>query len=243
MELYCLPSVFELFNAPPSKAKWKDLLNKSVNSVIVDKWRNEIEKKSSLKYVNPEVIKVNKCHPIWSNIRNSVNDSRRAQLKCKLLTGTYILQANRAVYNQYQVDPACKFCSAASETRQHFVAECSVYENERNIFKQRMANYTASCKNLQDSATSVVVDFLFIVTPIVGVCNCSMFCCTLLYVHSSIAIILMGKGDLVALLNLSSWCLIMVERLFLTVQRGCLRFVIVVFPDHTHYFTSFSNGC
>ena len=47
---------------------------------------------------------------------------------------------------------------------------------------------------------SVVVDFLFIVAPIVGVCNCSMFCCTLLYVHSSIAIILMGKRELVALL-------------------------------------------
>ena len=39
----------------------------------------------------------------------------------------------------------------------------------------------------------------------------------------------------VALLDLSSWCLVMVERLFLAVQRGCLRFVIVVFPDHhTH---------
>ena len=37
-----------------------------------------------------------------------------------------------------------------------------------------------------------------------------MFCCTLLYVHSSIAIILMGKRELVALLNLSSWCLVMV---------------------------------
>ena len=71
---------------------------------------------------------------------------------------------------------------------------------------------------------------------IMGVCNCSMFCCTLLYVHSSIAIILMGKRELVALLNLSSWCLVMVERLFLAVPRGCLRFVIVVFPDHTHYF-------
>ena len=67
-----------------------------------------------------------------------------------------------------------------------------------------------------------------------GVCNCSMFCCTLLYVHSSIAIILMGKGELIALLNLSSWCLVMVERLFLAVPRGCLHFVIVVFPDHTH---------
>ena len=67
-----------------------------------------------------------------------------------------------------------------------------------------------------------------------GVCNCSMFCCTLLYVHSSIAIILMGKRELIALLNLSSWCLVMVERLFLAVPRGCLQFVIVVIPDHTH---------
>ena len=81
---------------------------------------------------------------------------------------------------------------------------------------------------------SVVVELLFIVTPIVGVCNCSMICCTLLYVHSSIAIILMGKRELVALLNLSSWCLVIVERLFLTVPWGCLRFVIVIFPDHTH---------
>ena len=65
-------------------------------------------------------------------------------------------------------------------------------------------------------------------------CNCSMFCCTLLYVHSSIAIILMGKRELIALLNLSSWCLVMVKLLFLTVPLGCLQFVIVVFPDHTH---------
>ena len=75
-----------------------------------------------------------------------------------------------------------------------------------------------------------------------GVCNCSMFCCTLLYVHSSIAIILMGKRELIALLNLSSWCLVMVERLFLAVPRGCLRFVIVVFPDHTHLLFLFKNA-
>ena len=61
-----------------------------------------------------------------------------------------------------------------------------------------------------------------------------MFCCMLLYVNSSIAIILMGKRELIALLNLSSWCLVMVEWLFLAVPRGCLQFVIVVFPDHTH---------
>ena len=61
-----------------------------------------------------------------------------------------------------------------------------------------------------------------------------MFCYTILYVHSRIAIILMGKRELVALLNLSSWCLLMVERLFLAVLYGCRRFVTMVFPDHTH---------
>ena len=67
-----------------------------------------------------------------------------------------------------------------------------------------------------------------------GVCNCSMFCCALFCAHSSIAIILMGKRELVSLHNLSSWCLVMVWWLFLAVPWGCLRSVIVVFPDHTH---------
>ena len=59
---------------------------------------------------------------------------------------------------------------------------------------------------------SVVVDFLLIVTLILGICNC----------------------NLVALLGLSSWCLVMVVWLFLAVPWGCLRFLIVVFPNHTH---------
>ena len=60
------------------------------------------------------------------------------------------------------------------------------------------------------------------------------FYCTLLYVPSSFAVILMGKRELAALLKLSSWCLVMVRWLFLAVPWGCLRFVIVVFPDLTH---------
>ena len=71
-----------------------------------------------------------------------------------------------------------------------------------------------------------------------GVCNCSMFCCTLLYVHSGFAIILMGKRELVALLSLSSWCLVMVVWLFLTVSWVCLRFVIVFFLIILTYYSS-----
>ena len=74
------------------------------------------------------------------------------------------------------------------------------------------------------------------------VCNCSMFCCTLLYVHPSIAIILMGKRGLIVLLGLSSWCLVLVVRLFLAVPWGCLRFAIVVLSDHTHLLFLFRKG-
>ena len=73
---------------------------------------------------------------------------------------------------------------------------------------------------------------VYFVTPTVGVCNCSMFCCMLLYVYSSFAIILiklMGKRELITLLSLSSWCLVMVVWLFFAVQWICLWFVTVVF--------------
>ena len=81
---------------------------------------------------------------------------------------------------------------------------------------------------------SVAADSLLIVTPIVGFFNCSVFCCALLYFHSSFAIISIGKRELVALLCLSFWCVVIVVWLFLTVSWVCLQFVIEAFPDHAH---------
>ena len=51
---------------------------------------------------------------------------------------------------------------------------------------------------------------------------------------ASFAIILKGSRELVALLGLSSWCFVVVVWLFLAMLCVCLRFVIVVFPYHTH---------
>ena len=45
-----------------------------------------------------------------------------------------------------------------------------------------------------------------------GVCNCSMFCCTLLYVHFSFSIILIGKRKLVYLLSVSRDCCLSLSR-------------------------------
>ena len=48
----------------------------------------------------------------------------------------------------------------------------------------------------------------------------------------------MGKRELVALLCLSSWCLVIVVWLFLTMPRVYLQFVMVVFPHHTRLLFS-----
>ena len=64
-----------------------------------------------------------------------------------------------------------------------------------------------------------------------GFCKCSLFCRALLCVHSSFVIISMGKRKLAALLCLSrDWCVALPHD-----AMGWLQFVIVVFPDHTHF--------
>ena len=116
----------------------------------------------------------------------------------------------------------------------------------RKIFKTQVHNDNSfnvaymcigltQCSILINVLCSVVVDSLLIVTPIVGLCKCSMFCCKLTCVHSSFAIISIGKRELVALLCLSFWCLVIVVWLFLTMIWVCLQFVIVVFLIISNY--------
>ena len=72
---------------------------------------------------------------------------------------------------------------------------------------------------------------------VVRVLCLSLFCCALLFVLSSFAIILKRKRELVALLLLSYGCLVTVNILwlFLMVPWVGLYCVIVVFPDHTPF--------
>ena len=138
LHMYDLPSIFQLLSNPPSKNERKRVMNTAVNKAVEEGWQQDVKSKSSLKYVNVDSLKVGRIHHIWSTVRNSIYDSRRAQLKSKLLTGTYILQGNRAVFNQFQVNPTCRLCKAEPETRQHFISECSFLNNERAAYSEKL---------------------------------------------------------------------------------------------------------
>ena len=138
LEIYKLPAASNLMDNVPSRSKWKKMVNKAINLAEETQWRQDISSRSSLKYINPESVKVEKAHHIWSSVHNNLHDSRRAQLKSRILTGTYTLQSNRAVFNQFAVDPTCKLCDKGPETRQHFLAECQTLQQVRQKFFTRI---------------------------------------------------------------------------------------------------------
>ena len=150
--LYDLPSSSELLERIPSKFKWKRMVNNAINTVVEEQWREAIKSSPSLKYLNPESVKVGSAHHLWSSVRNSLHDSRRAQLKARVLTGTYTLQSNRAVFNKFAVDPTCKLCEQCPETRQHFLTECQALKHLHQKFRSRVLGFVNS--SCLDSLTS-----------------------------------------------------------------------------------------
>ena len=121
-----------------SRSKWKKMVNKATNLAEETQWREDISSRSSLKYINPVSVKVGKAHHIWPSVHNNLHDSCRAQLKSRILTGTYTLQSNPAVFNQFAVDPTCKLCYKSPETRQDFLAECQTLQHVRQKFFTRI---------------------------------------------------------------------------------------------------------
>ena len=76
-----------------------ETIKSKVHQTNESQWRQDIETKSSLKYLNPEVVRVGKVHQIYSSVRDNIHDVRRAKMKARFLTGTYTLQSNRARFN------------------------------------------------------------------------------------------------------------------------------------------------
>ena len=53
-------------------------------------------------------------------------------MKLKLVTGTYILRTNRAMFNQNQVDTVCILCHQENKTTEHFLLHCPALASHRD---------------------------------------------------------------------------------------------------------------
>lgn len=141
---YDLPSAYDLLENPLSKSSWKTLTNDKIKTHIKSTWLEDAKSKSSLKYLNIESCEVGKAHILWATVPPNVRDVEPAAIKARLLTGTYVLQANRARFNQYNVDPTCLICSVEPEDRMHFLIRCPVFNEKRAVHLQRLRSALAS---------------------------------------------------------------------------------------------------
>ncbi|KAH3739502.1 hypothetical protein DPMN_046154 [Dreissena polymorpha] len=73
------------------------------------------------------------AHNIWRSVLPVEHDVRKAEIKARVITGTYILQTNTAQYNKVKVSPTCLMCGNGDETLQHFLLDCEQLEGTRKI--------------------------------------------------------------------------------------------------------------
>ena len=135
---YKLPNIYNLKHSTKSKDALKEKIKHKVDNYVHQSWVEEGNSKSTLAYLNLHDCFVGKVHSCWKSVSHNTRDVRRAIIKVKILTGTYILQYNKAKFNQYDVSPICCLCEAAEEDRIHFLLGCSRLNSVRQKYLEKI---------------------------------------------------------------------------------------------------------
>ena len=84
----------------------------------------EASLKSTLRYLNFENCKAGRVHQLWSSARYNQHSVHKAFIHVTLSLGTYILQSNKARFNQFAVSKLCPLCYWEDESVEHFLLRC-----------------------------------------------------------------------------------------------------------------------
>ncbi|KAH3850608.1 hypothetical protein DPMN_093032 [Dreissena polymorpha] len=93
------------------------------------------------------------------------HDVRKAEIKARVITGTYILQTNTTQYNKVKVSPTCLMCGNGDETLQHCLLDCEQLEGTRKIGTKMLAEIIEeihplglSLFNTREDLTQLIMD-------------------------------------------------------------------------------------
>jgi len=95
-------------------------------------------------YWNIQVYRVKNPHNIWSCINPLEHEVKRAEIKARMVTGTYMLQSNISRYNQQEVPATCQICKDEDETLNHMLLKCAAFTGERAAFTGKLTQVLGS---------------------------------------------------------------------------------------------------
>ena len=127
---YDLPMPWLLLDTQPTKFRWKNQVKRKINHYWSEVMKSRASLYSSLKYLNYEAYRPG-TRPLVIQDPNGVKDVPRIHTKIKMITGTYILQVNRASFYQNQISSTCLLCKKEDETTERFLLHCESLENIR----------------------------------------------------------------------------------------------------------------
>ena len=104
---YDLPDVSTVLYNTPSKLIWNRTVTNSVNSHWMMKIVEDAELYSTLRHMDTSKFQPGFIHPVADMETPSNREVTRLAVKLKIITGTYLLQSNRAAFNQNAIDPTC----------------------------------------------------------------------------------------------------------------------------------------
>ena len=126
-----MPPIYVLVDALPTKLAWK----RGINLNIAGKWTNklseEVEGKSAMKLCNRDILKINGVHPVWSSLPAVTREVKKAQIKTRLLTGTYLLQSDMHRFSKKKDEQKCELCQIEQENMEHFLLRCPALNEKR----------------------------------------------------------------------------------------------------------------
>ncbi|CAG2228284.1 unnamed protein product [Mytilus edulis] len=123
-------SIQELKNAL-TKIEWKRFITKKIHKYWEGAIKTRMKEYSTLRYLKCE-YDIGRIHPLLKTSSANITEIKKLSICTKLVTGTYILQSNKAEYSNYATNPMCRLCNKADETIEHFILLCETTSQIRS---------------------------------------------------------------------------------------------------------------
>jgi len=122
-----------------TKLEWKNMINKRVNIYWAERITFEAKAFNSLQHLHC-FYRIGQCHPIAKTHTANRRDISRIPTRLKIVTGSYILQTKRAVFNKNNGNATCNLCKKNEETLDHFILTCSKLDSIREPLLVKIIN-------------------------------------------------------------------------------------------------------
>lgn len=152
---YKLPDLMDLMENPIEKHKWKKLVKQHIEIYWEEAWIEEKQTKSTLKFLNLQHPLFGNSHQVWKTVPKNSMEVKKAEVKARLLTGTYMLKETKAKFSRNTDTPLCELCYEETEDVKHFLLICPTLNDIREEHL-----YTLKCylNNIQEGAYEAICE-------------------------------------------------------------------------------------